>query len=227
MISERQKTNSAETDMSHLALVLRRAAERFGNKTAMRFKTPQGWMSLSFRDVYGNARLVSKAILELNVRPGEMVGIFSPNRPEWAVADYAILGIRGVSVPIYATSSSRQAEYIIRDAGIRIIFVGGREQYGRTLEIARSAGIEKIIVFDENTELSENTGSVYFSDLIEAGKRSGKDEELEERFRIASTDDLATLIYTSGTTGEPKGVMLHHSCFRHSCLDSRVYARDR
>ncbi|MDD5234341.1 MAG: AMP-binding protein, partial [Syntrophales bacterium] len=117
MISERQKTNSAETDMSHLALVLRRAAERFGNKTAMRFKTPQGWMSLSFRDVYGNARLVSKAILELNVRPGEMVGIFSPNRPEWAVADYAILGIRGVSVPIYATSSSRQAEYIIRDAG--------------------------------------------------------------------------------------------------------------
>jgi len=217
MISERQKTNSAETDMSHLALVLRRAAEKFGHKTAMRFKTPQGWMSLSFRDVYGNARSVSKALLALKVQPGEMVGIFSPNRPEWAIADYGILGIRGVSVPIYATSSARQAEYIIRDAGIRIIFVGGREQYSRILELSGSSGIEKIIVFDENPVL-ENTGSVYFSDLIEAGKKSGRDRELDERFSSASMEDLSTLIYTSGTTGEPKGVMLDHSCFHYSFL---------
>lgn len=214
----------------HLAHMVRNRARQYGGKIALRAKSGGRWKDMTYEALGEQVRAVAKFLLEMGVREGERVGIFSPNRPEWTIADYGILSVRGVSVPIYATNTARQAEYIVNDAEIRILFVGGAEPYEKIRTFFEgSPCLRKIIVFDDGLIPGGKESAVSFSDVIEAGRASKKDADLEKRLEEASMDDLATLIYTSGTTGEPKGVMLHHSNFYHSFLahNERLDVSDR
>ena len=214
----------------HLAQMVRNKARQYGGKTALRVKSAGQWKDISYESLGEQVRAAAKALLEMGVKEGEMVGIFSQNQPEWTIADCGILSVRAVSVPIYATNTARQAEYIVNDAEIRIIFVGGAEQYEKIKSFFDgSPYLKKIIVFDDSAVLDGKESSIFFRDFIEEGRASEKDGELERRLDEASVDDLATLIYTSGTTGEPKGVMLHHSNIYHSFIahDERLDVSDR
>ncbi|HOX00110.1 MAG TPA: AMP-binding protein, partial [Deltaproteobacteria bacterium] len=111
---------------THLARMVFDQAARYGAKTALRTKAGDRWQDISYRLFGELIRDAAKALLELGVREGEMVGIYSGNRPEWTIADFAILSVRGVSVPVYATSTAGQAGYIVRDASIRVLFAGGQ-----------------------------------------------------------------------------------------------------
>jgi long-chain acyl-CoA synthetase len=205
-------------------------AARFGTKTALRYKSGDHWHDISYQSLGERIRTAAKALLELGVREGEMVGIYSGNRPEWSIADFAILSAGAVSVPIYATSTAGQAGYIVNDADIRFMFVGNQTQYDRITSITeKSPTLAAIFVFDEGADLQGNPKGMHFGDLLKQGRASTRDAELDERLQRASTDDLATLIYTSGTTGEPKGVMLQHSNFHHSVIahDKRLNVSDR
>ena len=156
---------------------------------------------------------VAKGLLEYGVNDSDMVGIFSENRPEWAVADFGILSVRGVTVPIYATNTTKQLDYVLNDAKLRIVFAGTQSHYDKLFSlIGTNEFLEKIIVFDESVHI-QGKGSVYFKDFIKAGQEAKNDDELERRLKNAVATDLATLIYTSGTTGDPKGVMLNHENF--------------
>jgi len=111
---------------THLARMVFRQAARYGAKTALRTKSGSRWLDISYGRLGEIVRDAAKALLDLGVREGEMVGIYSDNRPEWTIADFAILSVRGVSVPVYATSTAGQAGYIVRDASIRVLFAGGQ-----------------------------------------------------------------------------------------------------
>jgi len=214
----------------HLAHMVRNRALQYGEKVALRYKSEGTWKDITYEELGEQVRNVARGLLEMGVGQGEKVGIFSANRPEWTIADYGILSVGAVSVPIYATNTAKQAQYIINDAEIRIIFVGGAEQYEKIMTFFEdSPYLKKIIVFDGNVVRDGKGGAVSFRDFIKEGRASKKDGELEKRIENASIDDLATLIYTSGTTGEPKGVMLHHSNFYHSFLahDERLDVSDR
>jgi len=202
---------------THLALMIRNRIEKYGERTALRYKEKGQWKDISWNAMGEQIRAVAKGLLEMDVKAGDMVAIFSQNSPAWTIADYGILTVRGVSVPIYATSSAKQAGYIINEAEIKIIFVGSQDQYDKTKALQdASSCLKKIIVFDDNVTLGGRDTAMYFKDFLDLGRRSSRDPEVEDRLNSASIDDLATVIYTSGTTGEPKGVMLHHSIFNHS-----------
>jgi long-chain acyl-CoA synthetase len=205
-------------------------AARYGAKTALRYKSGNQWHAMSYRSLGERIREAAKALLELGVRESEMVGIYSENRPEWTIADLAILSIRGASVPVYATSTTGQAGYIVNDASMRIMFVGNQIQYDRITSIPEPLPpLETIIVFDDGVDLRENPKGIRYRDFMERGRASDRDTELDGRLCRALTDDLATLIYTSGTTGEPKGVMLRHLNFHHSFIahDKRLDVSDQ
>ena len=215
---------------THLAHMVHNRAARYGSKTALRYRSGDHWHDISYQSVGERIRTAAKALLELGVRAGEMVGIYSGNRPEWTIADFAILSAGAVSVPIYATSTAGQAGYIVSDADIRFMFVGNQVQYDRITSILeKSPTLAAIIVFDDGADLRGNPKGIHFSDFLEKGRASARHAELDERLLRASTGDLATLIYTSGTTGEPKGVMLQHSNFHHSVIahDKRLNVSDR
>lgn len=212
-----------QSQTDHLARMISQSAGTFADKTAMRYQVGRAWRSISYAAMHEQIRSAAKALLELGVGPGDKVGIFSPNRPEWAIADFAIMSIGAVSVAIYATDTAGGAQYIARDADLRLLFVGGGAQYDKVRSFAdRLSGLETIVVFEDDVAV-DRPDSLSFRDFMARGRASARDAELDAGLQRASADDLAALIYTSGTTGAPKGVMLTHASFFHqfSAIDER------
>ncbi len=196
--------------VEHLGLMIQNKTEKFKNLTAMRHKNENGWQEMTYRDMGRRIQQVALALLSLGVKPGDRIALFSPNRPEWAIADFAILSIRAVTVPIYATNTAAQAAYIIDDAGAGIIFTGGWAQYKKIRSIPRC---KTIITFDD---IEESTGkdTIHFEKL-RAMARTAAPARLRARRQAANAQDPATIVYTSGTTGDPKGAVLTHANFFH------------
>ncbi len=197
-----------------LARLMLKNAEKFGDREALTYQVNGSWESITWKKFGDDVRAVARALLEMDIlQPGDMGAIFAQNRPEWAISDLGILSVRGVSVPIYATNSKEEAEYIINDAEVSIIFTGDQEQYDKAREILKdNPHLKKIVAFDRDTRI-EGDESIHFDDLLKIGKESKKDDELEKRLNGVEPDDMLTLIYTSGTTGAPKGAIHTHRSF--------------
>jgi long-chain acyl-CoA synthetase len=172
------------------------------------------WKSLSSADIYQRVRTLAQTLLEWGIRRGDRVAILSENRWEWAIADFAILAIGAIDVPIYPTLTSPQIGELMRDSGARVILVSTRVQYDKVAAVRSETQLEHVVMMDSAGSF-ENTGpadAVLFSHIMRAAKDSSseRDETFDILVASAQPSDLATLIYTSGTTGEPKGVMLTH-----------------
>ncbi|MFW5687769.1 MAG: AMP-dependent synthetase/ligase, partial [Bacteroidota bacterium] len=163
------------------------------------------------------------SLAAIHLEKGEMVGIFSNNRPEWLMTDLAIMASKAVSVPLYATSSAVTLAYIIRETGMKIIFCGAREQLDTAIQfLDGKSSLEKIIMLDGTAD--DHPGVMGFDEFLQLSASRGTITPLVYEPDKYSAEELATVIYTSGTTGEPKGVMLTHDnfmyCFR--IHDSRL-----
>ncbi len=199
----------------HLAKMIVESCRRFGHQTAMHYKTDGAWQEISYGDLGLKIRQVANALIAMGIQSGDMIGIFSQNRFEWAVADFGILAAGGVSVPIYATNTAAQAEYIVRDADLRVIFVGDRDQLDKVQSFAaQHPNLQTIVVFDD-LDAPAGDAVMDFKSLLAKGRDEDHADESERRIQQSTPEDLATVIYTSGTTGEPKGVMLSHANFSH------------
>jgi long-chain acyl-CoA synthetase len=205
-------------ETTHFSELIGIQAKKYGDKTALfhRKNITDDWSSLSWNDFNDQVFLISKALMELGVKPGERIGQFSNNMAENLILDYAIFSNRAVVVPMYATSTAPQIEFIVNDAEIELIFVGDQQQYDIACEVkSKSKYLKKIVALDGEISLSDNE-SVYFSDLINTGKKSTFHFEIAKLREEAVETDLACILYTSGTTGNPKGVMLPHSCLKEA-----------
>lgn len=170
------------------------------------------WYDVTWGELWNNVTACSRALISLGVKPGDNVVIFSQNTTQWITSDLAVMDIRAVTVPIYATSSPGQVRYIIKETGAKVAFAGAQAQYDILAGLCSEGAVEldRIVVFDLSVTLSSEN-SVYFRDFLSSVPASGAHaDELESRRTKRSDSDLATIIYTSGTTGEPKGAMLGH-----------------
>jgi long-chain acyl-CoA synthetase len=115
-------------------------------------------------------------------------------------------------VPIYATNSKKEVEYIINDAEVSVLFVGNQEAYNKAFEISQTSNYLKLIIaLSDTIHLENNKNSIHLNKFIAFEPSSEIETELQKRYFEAEETDLASIIYTSGTTGEPKGVMLDHT----------------
>jgi long-chain acyl-CoA synthetase len=192
------------------------AMDRFVSPRAQMYRAADGWQSISSKEMVRRIAGLARALAEMGIRPGDRVGLFAPNCPEWHIADFAIQGIGGVTVPVYFHESADHLKYILKDSGARIAFTAGEEQARKIAECRRDLpGLEQVISVSSPPNMEGET--LRYETLIATASDS---EIVEYRRRAAevTAEHLATIIYTSGTTGEPKGVMLSHANLSSNAL---------
>jgi long-chain acyl-CoA synthetase len=199
------------------------AVDRYANPRMQMFRGPSGWLEISAKEMLRRVAGLSKALAELGIKPGDRVGLFAPNSPEWHIADFAILGLGAIDVPVYFNESPDRLAYILNDSEARIVITSGDSQARKVAECRkRLPSVEQVISVAAPEDLREEVLS--YETLIAA---ASEEEIAEYRRRAAAVtpEQIATIIYTSGTTGEPKGVMLTHCNLSSNTLDS-LHAHD-
>lgn len=185
------------------------AVDRMPNDRAVTLRVDGRWQATSSADFLRRIAGLSNSLEQLGVKTGDRVGLFAPNRPEWHIADFAILGLGAADVPIYFNESPERIAYILNHSGAEVVMVAGEMQSRRLLECrGQLRSVKHIICAAAPADLGDDI--LRFETLIDG---AGDAEVAEYRLRAArvTSDQLATIIYTSGTTGDPKGVMLTHN----------------
>jgi long-chain acyl-CoA synthetase len=200
-------------------------------RIAFRFKKDGAWAAMTWAEADTFAREVAAGLVSLGVAPGDRIALLSQTRVEWALCDVAILLAGAVTVPIYPQSTAEQCEFIIRDAGAKLVILEDASQIGKLLpvrhrlftvarlvHVSGDATLEKPDAQGRTRvtlgEVSHGAGDFVTSldDLRGAGRVwLGKHpDQLDSHSASITPDSMFTIIYTSGTTGTPKGVVLTH-----------------
>lgn len=187
----------------------------YPQKVALAGKENGGWVTYSTQDVIDRANELSTGLLRLGVKPGDRIGLIANNRPEWVIADRAILQIGAVNVPIYPTVTDEDYAFIFNDAEVRMVFLSDEVILDKVERARKQApSIEDIFTFDRIE------GRKYWKECLAEKPDVTEIDRLRSQVKAS---DMATLIYTSGTTGTPKGVMLSH----HNVASNAIASKER
>ena len=179
--------------------------QKFNKNDVLAGKEDGVWRKYSAEEYVSMSNSIGYGLLNLGIERGDKISIVSQNRPEWNLADMGINKIGGINVPIYPNITSADYEYILNDAGVKILFVGSEEIYEKVhMLIDKVETLEAIYSFDEVE------GAKDWHEIIEDGLANPQASKMKANQLEVKSSDLFTLIYTSGTTGNPKGVMLSH-----------------
>src|SRR6266513_2004635 len=193
------------------------AVDHLPNPRAQRVRRAGQWEAVSSEEFLRRVAGLSSALVELGVKPGDRVGLFSTNRPEWHTADFAISGAGAIAVPIYFNESPDRMTYILKHCGAKVIFVAGKPQVEKLLFVRGDLpDLENIIVADA---AGDGPGECLRYETLIASSGEKEVASYRERASQVLPGQLASIIYTSGTTGEPKGVMLTHANFCSNVTD--------
>ncbi|CAM1333053.1 AMP-dependent synthetase/ligase [Tenacibaculum aestuariivivum] len=201
--------------------------ETYNLEKAFTTKYNGSWESISTTEYIDKANTISRGLLRLGIQPNDKIAIISTNnRTEWNICDIGILQTGAQNVPIYPTISKEDYEYVLNHSEAIYCIVSDEIILEKLNQIKGKTKLKDIFTFDDIT----NERS--WNEILELGKDTSNQNEVEARKNAVTSDSLATLIYTSGTTGKPKGVMLSHGNIVSDVLASEkrvplIYGQER
>ena len=171
------------------------------------------WVALSTQDYCNQIVIISNALIELGVKVNDKIALITEkNSVEWHILDMAILQIGAINVPLYATLSLKDYEFILNHSDSKLCFVSSKDLYEKVQSVQKNTPVTSVFSFD-NAVCNKNWAS-----LLASGKSTNHQSEVAERKSKITEKALATIIYTSGTTGIPKGVMITHEELLHTVI---------
>ncbi|MFM7663189.1 MAG: AMP-dependent synthetase/ligase [Bacteroidota bacterium] len=168
-------------------------------------KENKQWKNYATEDFIRNVDAVSFGLINMGINPGDRIAIISNNRPEWNFVDYGAQQAGVITVPIYPTISTTDLKFILKDAGVKVIFISSSDIYKKINAI--SSEFEDVYAVYAFNSIE---GVPSFSSFVEKALSNKQNESLQARKQQVNPREMFTILYTSGTTGVPKGVMLSH-----------------
>lgn len=193
--------------------VFRNRAEKYKDRLAAEKKLNGKWEQATWAEYYENARATGLALVSLGLQKGDRVSLLSENRLEWLYTDMGVMGVGGCIVPIYATLTDEEVEFVVNNSGTKFIIVEDTEQLEKALFAHKNCpSLEKIVVMNEEDAKVHSPVVISFKEVLEMGHKKQQEEPglFERLANDVVEEDLATIVYTSGTTGDPKGAMITH-----------------
>ena len=193
-----------------VSLFLKRADQK-GDAPFLGHKAGGKWVTQSWRSAAEHVVLLAEALRAMGLEDGDRVALVSENRPEWCIADLAIMAAGCITVPTYTTNTRRDHAHILDNSGARAVFVSNEKLLVPLVgAIAQTGLVEHVIGID--TLKTRQTGSFEYHGWagLLTGDAAGARAAVDARIAGITRDDTACLIYTSGTGGAPRGVMQHH-----------------
>ncbi len=211
-------SNNFEQLNSVMTLFLRQT-DKLANKPYLWRKINDQFLPLSWSEVRKQVEAIAQGLIDLGILKGDRVVILSENRPEWQIADLAIMTIGAITVPAYTTSTTNDYAHIINHSGARCIIVSSHDLVLKALPaIVKSQKCKSIIKINEDNEnYNEPSHFTSWNRLIEDYENNSKNLKLASYTKLHQRTDTACIIYTSGTGGSPKGVMLSHGAMLTNC----------
>jgi long-chain acyl-CoA synthetase len=211
-----EDSSATPEEPTTIPALFRSRVEQYGGRTALLYKRDGAYHPITWSEYGRRVRELALGLISLGLEPRQQAALLCENRPEWVIADIAILSCAAVNVPIYMTLTAKQVQYIVSDSQSRIIIVSDLPQLEKVLKIKADLPLVEHIIAIECPEPRPDPAVISLAEVVERGARWAQERgtaALDERVAALRPHDLASIIYTSGTTGEPKGVMLTHDNF--------------
>jgi long-chain acyl-CoA synthetase len=206
-----------ERNWPNLAAMFFAQAEIHGDTPFLWAKHDRLYRPLSWRAAAAQVTELARGLRALGLKRGDRVGLVSENRPEWVIADLAIISAGAITVPAYTTHTVEDHRYLLANSGACAVIVSTAALAQRVLPAADQVDcVAHVIILEERAggQVSE-TDILDLDEVIARGREAGGD--VAAWVGELQRDELACLIYTSGTGGLPKGVMTSHGNILANC----------
>jgi long-chain acyl-CoA synthetase len=209
--------NLGYASADNLPALLFDQAERLGDKPFLWQKRDGAWRAISYGEAARQVNLLARCLAGLGVEPGDRIALVSENRPEWLIADHAIMAVGGLTVPPYITNTTADHAYILTHSGANGVIVSTAALAQRLLPAAIESPDIRFVIAMEAEAMAQRTvfRQLSWAEALRDGE--AQPDDIAARIARQKRGDVCCLIYTSGTGGRPKGVMLSHGAILHNC----------